>query len=48
MQDEILSVAPGYDLSPATERIDVILIAARVEVELNLAKQLSKFELREI
>lgn len=48
MQEEILAVAPGYDLEPAQNQINLILTAVRVEVELNLARQKANFDLREI
>jgi hypothetical protein len=48
MENDILKQAPGYDLSDAKSRLDTILTAARVEVELNQANQNAKFDVRNI
>jgi hypothetical protein len=48
MENQVLSQAPGYDLTPAKQALNTILLAARVEVELNMANQIAKFDVRSI
>jgi hypothetical protein len=48
MESDVLKQAPGYDLGAAKGRLDTILTAARVEVELNKANQIAKFDVRNI
>jgi hypothetical protein len=47
MEKQILGQAAGYDLTETRAAIDTILTAGRVEVELNRASQLAKFQVRD-
>jgi hypothetical protein len=46
MAEEVTSVAKGYDLDPARARIQKILDESQVGVELNMASQISFFDIR--